>query len=159
MSSNMFDYLTHSCQDNNIQTAAGDGELEAVKAFIAKGVNVNDRDSNGYSALHAASSYGYPEIVQYLLDNGADAVIRDSDGDSPLHMCEFPACAKLLIEHGASPEDINCEGKSCVRYAFEEEFNDMLEFYIYNKVLEQWINELGEQRKKELEDYLSNYNE
>ncbi len=25
-------------------------------------------------------------------------------------MCESPECAKLLIEHGASPSDINGEG-------------------------------------------------
>ena len=158
-----FAFLTHNTFAETIQTAAGDGDLEAVKRFIANGKSVNDQDGNGYSALHAACSYGQVEVAKYLLDNGAEPCLRDEDGDSPLHMCESPECAKLLIEHGASPSDINGEGITCVRYAVEEQFDEMIEFYILigalsQKELESILAEIGEENLEEYKAFLKDQN-
>lgn len=44
--------------EDNIWIAASDGKLDLVKAFVASGVAVNAQDENGYSPIHAASSWG-----------------------------------------------------------------------------------------------------
>lgn len=44
--------------EDNIWIAASDGKLDLVKAFVASGVAVNAQDENGYSAIHAAASWG-----------------------------------------------------------------------------------------------------
>ena len=60
--------------------AAGDGDIDKVKQYLDAGVNPNEQDSNGYSALfvlrivlhcrHAAASYGFLEILQLLVSRG-----------------------------------------------------------------------------------------
>ena len=61
----------------NIWTAASDGDVDRVKELIEiEGVNPNAQDENGYSPLHAASSYGEIETLEYLLSIGADVNIR-----------------------------------------------------------------------------------
>lgn len=44
-------------------------DMEAVKAFLAKGGDVNGTDANGYTHLHQASTV---EMVQLLVEKGAD---------------------------------------------------------------------------------------
>ena len=48
------------------------GELEEVEKSLANGVDVNQQDDEGYSALHAAAENGYLEIVKLLVESGAD---------------------------------------------------------------------------------------
>ena len=63
--------------------AAGDGLLDVVKAFIERGdQTANSKDEFGYSAMHAAVSYGQAGILTYLLSVGGDVNIEDVDGGS-----------------------------------------------------------------------------
>ena len=48
------------------------GELEEVEKSLANGIDVNQQDDEGYSALHAAAENGYLEIVKLLVESGAD---------------------------------------------------------------------------------------
>jgi ankyrin repeat protein len=62
--------------------------------------------------LHAASSYGHIDIIQFLLDQGADIDIADNDGDTPLYTVESIPIARYLVEHGATIDRLNLEGVS-----------------------------------------------
>lgn len=87
----------------NIQTAASDGDLAAVQAFVRAGVKADAGDDSGYTALHAAASWGHEAVLAWLLaqagHEGPAAV--DCDGDTPLHVCESAPCATLLLEAAA----------------------------------------------------------
>jgi ankyrin repeat protein len=48
------------------------GQLEAVKALLAAGADVNDTVSNGESALGLACANAHWDVADYLLDKGAD---------------------------------------------------------------------------------------
>ncbi|ORZ05732.1 ankyrin repeat-containing domain protein, partial [Lobosporangium transversale] len=77
----------------------GDGDLASVKKYIEEdGISIDTQDENGYSALHAAASYGHKELIKYLLGKGANVNIQDPDGDSPLFVCETVEIAKILID-------------------------------------------------------------
>lgn len=112
--------------DSNIFTAAGDGELDKVKAFVASGEDVNSKDSNGYSAIHAAASYGNADVLRWLLENGGRTDLTDNDGDTPLHVCETAECADLLLEKGAVLTAANLEGLTPYHIAVSECRDEMI---------------------------------
>ncbi len=58
---------------SNLWTAAGDGDLERIEQLIGQGeCGVNDQDQTGYSALHAAASYGHAVLLCWLVNQGGD---------------------------------------------------------------------------------------
>ena len=52
------------------------GEIEQVKALLEQGIDPNQTDEEGYSALHAAAENGYLDVVQLLIQQGADVHYR-----------------------------------------------------------------------------------
>ncbi|KAI9503385.1 ankyrin repeat-containing domain protein, partial [Coemansia spiralis] len=95
----------------NIWVASSDGDLDRVKEIVeADKTKVNAKDENGYTALHAASSWKRLDVLNYLIENNGDVNITDCDGDTPLHICEDVECAQLLLDHGADPNAKNHEG-------------------------------------------------
>ena len=48
------------------------GDLKQVKLLLDQGLDPNQTDEEGYSALHAAAENGYLEVVQLLMNRGAD---------------------------------------------------------------------------------------
>lgn len=64
------------------------GNVLIVRAFLAKGADVNAIDAGGGPALHWAVGGGKPEIVQLLLDQGADISATDSYGQTALELAE-----------------------------------------------------------------------
>lgn len=49
-------------------TAASDGDLSAVKAYLKDGLDVNSQDWDKLTALIAAASQGHLKVVKLLLD-------------------------------------------------------------------------------------------
>ncbi|KAK8825488.1 hypothetical protein WA538_003183, partial [Blastocystis sp. DL] len=127
--------LINSCSADNIMVAAGDGDIAKVTQYLDSGVSPNAQDSNGYSALHAAASYGWLDILKLLVSRGGNVMLKDSDGDTPLHMCEDRSCADYLISQGARYDDGNNEGKTPIWYAVAEDFDDMVSYYLEKGIL------------------------
>jgi len=67
------DMLTDAVDENDIDT---------IVSLIASGVNLNQKDSMGKTALHYAVEYGMHEIIKVLIKNGADPQIADTEGAS-----------------------------------------------------------------------------
>ncbi|KAF9182436.1 hypothetical protein BGZ51_004740 [Haplosporangium sp. Z 767] len=113
---------------NNIWLAASDGDLAAVKKFIAEGVSINAQDEFGYSPLHGAASYRHKELIEYLLENGADVNIQDPEGDSPLFVCETVDIAQMLIKAGADATHVNDNDMTAAENAEEEEWSEVAHY-------------------------------
>ncbi|KAJ9053068.1 hypothetical protein DSO57_1027769 [Entomophthora muscae] len=112
----------------NIWIASSDGDLEAVKALIEKGLSPDSQDSLGYSPLHASVSYGHYNLAKYLLEKGASPNLPDEDDETPLHFCETVECAKLLLEYGADPNLKNSEEVTPYQSALDDENIELAEF-------------------------------
>lgn len=61
------------------------GQVDALVAFLEKSPgSINDRDSEGCTALHWAADKGNRDMIRILLECGADVDAVDVDGQRPL---------------------------------------------------------------------------
>ncbi len=68
-----------------IVTAAAADNMNDVRTFIAKRVNVNQADPQGRTALSYAAELGDAQMAKELLDARAAPDQRDKSGNVPLH--------------------------------------------------------------------------
>lgn len=64
--------------------AAVMGHADAVDLLLSEGADVNARNRDGASALHAACFFGQPEAAERLMDQGADVNAETNDGARPI---------------------------------------------------------------------------
>ncbi len=84
------------------------GNAAVVRLFLAAGMNVDARDSNGQTALMAASGPwpGHADIICKLLAAGAAVNARDFDGKTALVNASSMVNAhimRMLLDGGANP--------------------------------------------------------
>ena len=71
---------------NEILRAAANGDLAKTRLLLNHNSNLAfSKNSQGFTALHYAASYGYKEIAELLLSKNADVNAQTSRGDAPLH--------------------------------------------------------------------------
>lgn len=89
--------------------AARKSNVEAVKALLAKGADVNTKTEYGATPLFFACDRGNAEIVKMLIDAGADVNITDTFYKSPpvfwAVMKDHGAIVKFLLEKGARTKE------------------------------------------------------
>ena len=69
-----------------LYVAAGEGQLEIVKALFKRGADIDkDAGAYGYTPLHIAATRGHLDVVDFLLEKGANMEARGFFGLTPLH--------------------------------------------------------------------------
>ena len=58
------------------------GDTEAVERFISQGVDVNKKDSYGWTPIHEAARNYKTDTVKVLLSAGADPYITNKKGET-----------------------------------------------------------------------------
>ena len=66
--------------------AGGDGNVDAVRSWVASGADINVVDGFGVTPLMLASNYHRAECVAEMLRLGADARRVNNDGSTALHL-------------------------------------------------------------------------
>ncbi|MCR4346169.1 MAG: ankyrin repeat domain-containing protein [Sulfuricaulis sp.] len=88
----IFTFLTlavsaYAADDSPLFEAVKRGDKAAVEALLAKGADVNTKDTSstgrGETPLHHAAFYGYAHICELLLAKGADLSAKDINGKTP----------------------------------------------------------------------------
>jgi ankyrin repeat protein len=73
------------CRPQTLHELAGEDNLEGVRALLAGGKAVDERDELGCTALHFAADRGNVDMVRALVGVGADVNAQDDEGQTPLH--------------------------------------------------------------------------
>jgi ankyrin repeat protein len=105
-----------------LTVAAERGDAVLVRKLIASGVDLDERDKSGYTALTWAARNGNTEVAKALIEARADMNARDcaANGWTPLiHAIHKNnnEVARLLIERGA---DVNAKAGKCTDKLIEE---------------------------------------
>ncbi|XP_039851555.1 potassium channel AKT1-like isoform X2 [Panicum virgatum] len=103
------------------------GDDLLLHQLLKRGLDPNESDNNGHTALHIAASKGNEQCVKLLLEYGADPNARDYEGKVPLWeaLCEkHDAVVELLVESGADLSSGDTALYACV--AVEDNNTELL---------------------------------
>jgi len=101
--------------------SAVQGNLEALKLFLAAGYPIDFAVADGRTALNVAVMYRHVDVARFLIDAGADVTIADSNNATPLFNaagnCKATELVRALMEAGADPEPKTRGGTTALQMA------------------------------------------
>lgn len=101
---------------------AWNGNVNALKSFLTRGMPVNLGEGKKTTLLHAAAYYDRAAYMKVLIDAGANLNMLDSYGQTALFLaCERRSfsCIDLLIKKGADVNIKDPDGRSPIMMARE----------------------------------------
>ena len=111
-------------QDNlntRLLQAAGEGNHQAIANLIDTGADVNAQTHDGWSVLLISTEHG-PEIVNTLINFNANLDLASDRGYTPLMRAAGKGqedVVVLLLDKGANPAAVDCNGLSGYRLSME----------------------------------------
>lgn len=101
------DTFMDSASEDELLTAASEGDMERVQSLLDDGINPNVTDEEGWTALMWSAQFNDTEMGNLLLDAGADPnQVEVSYEETALTVALYNQShesAALLLEHGADP--------------------------------------------------------
>ena len=115
-----------------LHLAAANGDTAKIRSLCAQGVDINEKNIYGETALMTASRYGYLEIVKILVNNGANVNLTSNLGSPTLY---YALTAKrynifiFLVLNGADLRQLQQHfslfaNKTSLRYNLQLYFED-----------------------------------
>ncbi|CAM9553815.1 unnamed protein product [Laminaria digitata] len=109
-------------QYSAVDVAAANGSVDALKAFIQQGTNINVSDSDNVTALHLAARYNHEAAVKLLVAAGANMEADDFMSWTPVRAAaENKSWAAMvsLLRLGANPNTVDGKGRTVLHFAAE----------------------------------------
>ncbi len=112
-------------EEKNLVTYAGRGDKEVVIAFLDAGMEIDAmRNTDGWTALTAASFYKRTEIVKFLLEKQATVNLQDIYGRTPLMYAAAMGAEEIvtmLLDAGAKPNIQDKKGRTALMEAYSKQ--------------------------------------
>jgi ankyrin repeat protein len=118
-------------------------QRELISYLIDAGADPDAMDKSGVAPLHRAVRTRGSSAVGALIDKGADPLLMNKSGSTPLHLAvqntgksnsgseaakqEQRRIIVLLLQHGASPTDLDAKGKTVAAAASSDWIRHLLE--------------------------------
>ena len=90
-------YVKDGFKRNLLYICARNGYFDLTEYLIKKGINLNDVQSCGSTALHGAAHYGQELIVQLLIEYGIDINIRNDFDSTAADEAKTPFIRELIL--------------------------------------------------------------
>ena len=106
-----------------LHQAVRDHDLKQIEQLLAQGEGINDKDWLGYTPLHWAIYFGYPDLTELLISKGADPDIQSDTGRYALEIARamaYPELEALLRKLGAKAGNVSTNEDSQETKAAEE---------------------------------------
>lgn len=71
---------------------------DVVDVLVQHGADLNIKDADLWTPLHAAVACGNYELVKYLVDNGASLVEINTDGNMPIDLVEDNEDVEIFLD-------------------------------------------------------------
>lgn len=111
----------------SLREAAAAGDLDAVRAALEAGADVDARGEFGDTALNLAAEWGHAAVVEALVSAGADTGNPGGADKSPLMNAAFAghvAIVRLLLAAGAKISEDLLRGVAAKVRILEENVED-----------------------------------
>jgi len=108
------------------------GDIEQIKSFESKGMDINAKTQDGMTALHWAAT-GHRNVAEYLISKGTDVNTKNNNGWTPLHVAarsDRKDVVELLISKGADINTKNNDGLTPLHLAARSGWKDVVELLI-----------------------------
>jgi ankyrin repeat protein len=108
----------------DLMKAVSKGDVDAALALIGAGLDVNERDVFGHTALMFAAGEGHLELVQVLLSQGAEVNASNQVGATALSRATAKGHTEIvrLLRSAGAIDKSDTEG----RFAREDQLNRAL---------------------------------
>ena len=90
---------TDGCNLAEAFVRAGNNDIDVLKLFLDRKININIKNEAGDTALMRASDCGFKEIVQLLLDHGADVDLKNKKGRTASDLAENNEIKEMIQNH------------------------------------------------------------
>ncbi len=104
-------------------------DIDAVKAFVTSGIDINIKNDNGITALMLASGHGHKEALELLLDKGADVNVADNNGYTALIFASRGGnkeIIELLLDRGVDVDAVDNYGYTALTWAFRQDHKEIV---------------------------------
>lgn len=122
-----------------IHLLAGQGEHKLLQQFIDNNVDINEKDTDGNTAVAKAVKGNQLDTLKLLIKNNANINIADNDGNTPLMKAAFTGkedIVNTLIEAGANLDPKNNSMQSALHLVAQAiinvDMNTVDEFTVEN---------------------------
>lgn|GEM_PF-2273627 len=113
------------------------GNRDVIRQLVNTGIDVNIKDSDGWTALMLATFYGdNDKTVRLLIELGAELDVQNDDGETALMrtaIVNATNSAKLLISNGANLNIKDNNGKTALMMAIKEKSSEIQDMIVANE--------------------------
>lgn len=115
----------------NLYDMARSGDVAGTRALLELGIDINDKNQKGHSALMLAAYHANYKLCEFLIENGADVNSIDGASNTILMGVAFKGhleIAGLLIRNGADIRYRNEKGQNALDFAQMFGRSEMVKF-------------------------------
>jgi ankyrin repeat protein len=113
-----------------------DFHMRVAKMFLHRGLQIDNVDVDGYTALHYAVRHQNRRFLKFLLENGADANLPDELGNYPIMTAIMTGnieLTQILLQHNVNLNVCSDEGLTPLYLMIQKKFTDMV-FDVIGKI-------------------------